>query len=608
LIQLKRNLSVFPNILRAFRLVWGSSRLHSAMISGFTVLGGVLPLAQVWLSKLIVDSVVQAIRNGGFSKESLVFLLLQFCLWIVQRAIEATENSVRTLLGDRLVYHINVLTTEKAASLPLAIYEVPTFYDKLDNARREANWRPLQTVSAIFSLTQGIIILISMASVLVRLHLLVLIAIIVLAVPHAWAQIYYGRKRYRLRTLQSSLLRKILYLSGILASRNTAKETRIFGLKNYFLGRYREAYFQFLRQNKRLYISQGVTTILLGLISAVSLAGAYTYIVLQAIARRITLGDLTMFFQAASRCQSTIAGVFSNISTLYENNLFLTNLFTFLDMEIEEGSGSYTHKRTTPRRKVPKPLRRGIEVQNVSFRYPATERMVLQNINLVIRPGETVAIVGENGAGKTTLVKLLAALYEPTEGRILLDGYDLGEYDREDYYRNIGIIFQDFAKYQLTVRENIGLGQVEYVNDLVKVKEAADKGGAVYIVEKLADKYETILGRFFKGGVDLSVGEWQKIALSRAFMRELDAQILILDEPTASLDAIAEYDIYKRFKELTRGKIVILISHRFSTVRMADHIIVMEGGRIIEEGDHEELMNLNGKYARMFTLQAQRYT
>jgi len=233
---------------------------------------------------------------------------------------------------------------------------------------------------------------------------------------------------------------------------------------------------------------------------------------------------------------------------------------------------------------------------------------VLQNINLVIRPGETVAIVGENGAGKTTLVKLLAALYEPTEGRILLDGYDLGEYDREDYYRNIGIIFQDFAKYQLTVRENIGLGQVEYVNDLVKVKEAADKGGAVYIVEKLADKYETILGRFFKGGVDLSVGEWQKIALSRAFMRELDAQILILDEPTASLDAIAEYDIYKRFKELTRGKIVILISHRFSTVRMADHIIVMEGGRIIEEGDHEELMNLNGKYARMFTLQAQRYT
>ncbi|MBV7334468.1 ABC transporter ATP-binding protein/permease [Chloroflexi bacterium TSY] len=401
--------------------------------------------------------------------------------------------------------------------------------------------------------------------------------------------------------------RMVVYLSDLLASREAVKEVRLFGLQQIFLERFRQYWQTFFAETQEMIFGRERKSIFYLMLSALGAGVVWIFAIIQAVLGRITIGELTLAIQAVERVRSDLGGLFLRGGIFFENMLFVGNFFHLLDLESNavEGALSRNVQRTGRAHAPSSSVSQGIEFRKVSFHYPGADRFVLQNVSFVIRPETNVALVGENGAGKTTLVKLLARFYDPTEGEILLDGKDLRDYPVEELQRKIGVIFQDFVRYHLTVQENIGFGQLEHVDNIERVTQAAAKGGAAPVIDKLSDGYATMLGKTFENSVDLSGGEWQKMALSRAFMR--DAQILILDEPTAALDAKAEYDVYKRFAELTENKTTLFISHRFSTVRMAQHILVLENGRLIEEGTHEELMALDSQYAEMFNVQAERY-
>ena len=399
--------------------------------------------------------------------------------------------------------------------------------------------------------------------------------------------------------------RMVYYLSALLSERAPVKEVRLFGLHIPFIQRYRAYTQQFAAENRALAFRHERVNLLTVLLSILGVGIVWAYGIFQATLARITIGDLALVFQAAEQVRSGSSNLFRTLGMFYEHTLFVSNLYRFLELAPDGVVGALQPQTSASPPRVPSPLRQGIEFRNVSFRYPGVDRDVLQNLSFTIGPQATVAVVGENGAGKTTLIKLLTRFYDPTAGEILLDGRDLRSYELADLRRQVGVIFQDFIRYDLTVKENIGFGQVEYMTEMGRIMQAADKGGAIPVIEKLVDGYDAVLGRTFENGNDLSGGEWQKLALSRAFMRE--AQILILDEPTAALDPLAEYDVYQRFAELTTGKTTIFISHRFSTVRMAQQILVLADGQLVEAGSHLELMAHEGQYAKMFTAQAERY-
>jgi len=486
---------------------------------------------------------------------------------------------------------------EKALTLDLAAFEDSELYDRMTRARREASQRPLSLVMRSFQLAQHSFSLVAYGGLLLQLSLWALAVLVVAAIPSFFVETRFSANAFRLFTWRAPETRKQNYLEVLLAREDFAKEVKLFDLGPVFLERYRAIFRDLYSEDRALTLRRGLWGYLLGLLSTAAFYGAYAWIALETVAKRITLGDMTMYLLVFKQGQSALASILSSIGGMYEDSLYLSNLYEYLEYQTPDESGSATQGS--------KPGD-GIRFEDVSFTYPDTEAPALRGVSLHLHPGRKLALVGENGAGKTTLIKLLTRLYRPTEGRILLDGLDLDAWDLDVLRRRIGVIFQDFVRYQLAAGENVGVGDVRAFSDPQRWQTAAEKGMAHEFIERLPKGYQTQLGRWFDNGRELSLGQWQKIALSRAFMRE-EADILVLDEPTASMDAEAETIVFERFGRLAEDKMVILISHRFSTVRIADEIVVLERGQVTERGTHETLMREGGHYAHLFTLQAAGY-
>ena len=527
-------------------------------------------------------------------------------VWGFGIACQSLSGRTKSLLSIQVRHHAEYLILQKATQLDIAFFESSRFYDQMDTVLRESYrahnlaWRSIDMFRSLVGLS-------ALLGLLLQVHPLATVVLLLTSIPRAILGGIFATRFYGLNTELAAARRMATYLAELISSRDAIKEVRLFGLDQPFLNRFRHFWCVYYNEEKKIRYAQEWTNLLLDLLSLIGTAGIWVYAIIQAVQSRITLGDVALVLQAAEQARTRLGGLFFEAGELYENSLFTTNLFHFLDLPPDsvEGALSRPQNPSKPLISVAQPIQQGIEFRNVCFRYPGSDRYILKNLSCSLPPGETIALVGENGAGKTTLAKLMVRFYDPTEGHISLDGKDLREYDLESLRRQFGIIFQDFVRFDLTARENIGMGQIELADDLERVKEAAELGGALSTIDRLPEKFDNMLGKRFDGGVDLSGGEWQKIALSRAFMRQ--AQILVLDEPTAALDALAEYEVYRRFAELTSGKTTLFISHRFSTVRTATHILVMGDGILKEEGTHDELMTLNGQYARMFNAQAERY-
>lgn len=590
------------NIQRAFSLVWQAHPGSALVMGACTLVGALIPAAQAWVGKLIVDAVVNAIQTGmdpsaGLSTV-LPYLAMEFGFFMVQAIVTQARSFAEHVLHSRINLHINSIIVQKALSLDLTHFENAEYYDKLQNARREADWRSLQIVNQGFYTIQNTITLVSFVILLSRFSPWLAILLFAATIPAFIAQSKYAELNFRVLSWRAPENRHLSYLEYILTDYHAVKEIKLFGLGDTLLRRYTSLFSKFLNEDQVIAQKRSLASLAWGLLATLTYYVAYVWIVWRALLGVITLGDMTLYLSISRSSQRMFESIFDGLSSLYENGLFLSNLFTFLALE---------SKMILPEipAKLPEELHQGIQFKGVSFKYEGSQEWALHDINLVIHPGEKVALVGPNGAGKTTLIKLLTRLYDPSEGQVLFEGVDIREYNLADLHQRIGVIFQDFAHYHLTAAENIGFGQVEALSDLPRIEGAARKSGAHQVIETLPEQYQTILGRWYSQGRDLSGGEWQKIALARAFMR--DCEILILDEPTASLDAENEYRVFQQFRELTEDRMAVLISHRFSTVRMADRIYVLEAGRITEYGTHTELINLEGTYAKLFNLQADSY-
>jgi ATP-binding cassette subfamily B protein len=563
-----------------------------------TLVAGILPAAIAYIGKLIVDGVVEATQVADPDTPGVMYLVLLEALVVVamaaaQRGISASQSLLRALLGQR----VNVMILEKAMTLELTHFEDSEFYDKLTQARREASSRPLSLVTRTFGLVQNTISLTSYAVLLVAFSPWAVVILIGAGLPSFFAEAKFSGDAFRLFRWRSPETRMQMYLETVIAREDGVKEVKLFQLGPRLLQRYRDIFKKLFVEDRRLTLRRDGWGFVLGLISTAALYGAYAWIVVTTIAGAITLGAMTMYLVLFRQGQSAVAAILTAISGMYEDNLYLSNLYEYLEQPVPARRGEAFHG--------PEPDR-GLEFQNVSFSYPGANQKALDNISMQVRPGQSLALVGENGSGKTTLIKLLTRLYDPTEGRILLDGLDLQDWDVEALRQRIGVIFQDFGRYQFSVGENIGAGDVRHIDDSERWEKAARTGMAAPFIDDMPEGYETQLGRWFKGGRELSGGQWQKIALSRAFMRS-DADILVLDEPTAAMDASSEAAVFDHFRTASGDKITILISHRFSTVRAAAQIIVIHNGEILEQGNHESLLAEDGQYAHLFRLQARGY-
>ncbi|MBD1907735.1 ABC transporter ATP-binding protein/permease [Funiculus sociatus GB2-A5] len=597
--RLRQSLAVFRYSDRALSLVWTTSRILTIIFAILTIVAGLLPAAVAYVGKLIVDAVVLASQTGLQSErlQALGYVGLEAIAVILlagsQRGLTVCQSLLRVLLGQK----VNVLILQKALTLELPYFEDSEFYDKLMRARMEASSRPLSLVSRTFSLIQNALSLVTYGGLLLNFSAWAVVVLATAALPAFIAESRFSGEAFRLFRWRSPETRAQHYLETLIAREDYAKEVKLYQLGDLLLQRYRDIFHRLYDEDRNLTLRRGFWGYLLGLLSTCAFYLAYAWIVLEAIASRISLGDMTMYLMVFRQGQSTFSAALGSIGGMYEDNLYLSNLYEFLEEEIPKSWGTATEGS------IPGD---GVRFQNVYFTYPGSSQPALNGISLHLKPGKKLAIVGENGSGKTTLIKLLTRLYTPDSGRILLDGLDLQEWDSEVLRDRIGVIFQDFVRYQFKVGENVGVGDVDHIEDEKRWKIASEKGMAEPFIEKMAQGYQTQLGKWFRGGVELSGGQWQKIALSRAFMRTA-ADILVLDEPTAAMDAEAEVKIFERFQKLTQHQMVLLISHRFSTVRMADTIVVLEGGVVLEEGTHQELLQLQGRYATLFKLQAAGY-
>lgn len=591
----------FTHTPQALRLVWQANALATLGLGVLTLAGALLPATQAWVGKLIVDGVVASIQGAQDPDQVrtvFYYLVLELILFLLGTALNHSRRLIQQLIQLQLANKIRAEIIRKALTLDLAFFEHPDYYDRLQNARREGSYKPVELINDTFQIVQNTITLISFAALMLRFSPWLVVILLATSIPAFIAETRFSEQGFRLLTRRAPETRQINYLARLLTEDSAAKEIKLFHLGDRLLQRYTTLFAKFFEEDKSLAVRRAAVGFSLGLIATMGFYGSYAWIVWRTVQGIISLGDMTLYLTIFRQGQSTFQSILAAVGNIYENNLFMANYFEFLDIEPRM-------RVAAPPKKLPAELAHGIEFRGVGFRYPDSDEWVLRNVDLRIRAGEKIALVGHNGAGKTTLIKLLSRLYDPVEGAILLDGIDVRDIDPIELRQKIGVIFQDFVRYHLPARENIGFGQIEAADEMEKIVESARKSGAHKMIEDLPEGYETMLGRWFHGGHELSLGQWQRIALARAFMR--DAEILVLDEPTASLDAQTEYEIFRHFQELTDGKMAILISHRFSTVRMADRIVVIENGRIAEMGSHEELLRQEGTYARLFSLQAEGY-
>ncbi len=599
---LRRFVSVFRYSRVALTIVWGTSAGLTLAMALATLAAGVMPAAIAFVGGLFVDAVAAAIRTDGAEAaaargDALFYVALEAGLVALmtgaQKVNTVCQSILRVLLGNR----INVMILEKALTLELAHFENAEYYDKLVRARREASSRPLSLVIGTFDLLRDTVALAAIGAWLFRFSPWAVLLLALAGLPAFLAETRFAGEAFRIQRRRSPERRMQFYLEMVLTREDGVKEVKLLQMGRLLLERYVDIFRGIYREDRSLLLRRGIWGYALGLLTSAAFYFAYGWVGLAAIAGTITIGQMTMYIAQFRLGQTAVSGSLTTVNGMYEDNLYLSNLTEYLEHKVPEPTGA--------RASGPDPAD-GIRFERVGFRYPGSDVPALRDVSLHIRPGQSLAIVGENGSGKTTLIKLLARLYAPTEGAIYLEGMSLDEWDVNALRRKIGVIFQDFNRYQLPVGENIGIGDVEHMDDMDKVEDAARKGMADAFVRRMPQGYGTRLGTWFKDGRELSGGQWQKIALSRAFMRSR-ADVLILDEPTASIDARAEAEIFSHFRELTASRISIVISHRFSTVRMADHIIVLEKARITEAGSHRELLAAGGQYATLFRLQAQGY-
>ena len=586
---------------RTLRFVWQSAKGWTIVNGVLLVVQGILPLLPLYLMKLMVDAVTSGVAAPDKEAVFRHVLLLVVSMGVVTlfaSLIRALAGLVSEWQSFIVTDHMNDVLLAKSIEVDLEYYESAQYYDTLHRAQREAPSRPNSIVNGLAQIGQNGIALLAIAGLLLLFNWIIAGILFTAVIAGAAVRLRYTGKMYRWQREQTSTERQAGYLNLMLTGSSHAKEIRLFNLGPLFMHRFRDLRRK-LRKG-RLAITRGrsIADFTAQAFATAAVYGACAYIAYQAVRGKITLGDLVMYYQAFQRVQGSLQGILGSLAGLYEDNLFLSNLYEFLDLK------SKVIEPVNPK-PVPAPMQNGIVLDHVSFQYPGGTRKVFEDISLTIRPGEVVAFVGENGSGKTTLMKLLCRLYDPIGGSITVDGVDLRQFATKALRKEIAIIFQDYAHYHLTARENIWFGDITLVSDHERVIAAAQRSGADEVISALPHGYETILGKWFEDGEELSIGEWQKVALARAFMR--DAQIVVLDEPTSSMDAKAEYEVFQNFRKLVSGRTAILISHRFSTVRMADRIYVLKHGSIIEGGTHEELIDLNGVYAELFEKQAQSY-
>jgi ATP-binding cassette, subfamily B, bacterial len=586
---------------RVFHLVWQTSPALTITLAVMTLLLSVVPAGQVWLAGRLIDEVVAGIAGGGgdeYIRPIAILAVLQLLLFVGGSLFQTLSNISQQLLQERLAIHVQLSIMDHANSLDLADFENAAYYDQLQQAERESANRPVQMVSSVFGLARSAITFATMIGLLIGLSPWIAVAALVSPIPAFISGSRYGWWGFQQMRRLSPTRRLMSYLTTVMTTDTFNKEIKLFGIGDHFINRYRRISDDYYNETRQLLIRRYLAGFGWGALTIVASSATFLYVALQALRGVITLGQLTVFTQAAQQVQISFQGLLGGVQGIYEHGLYLSTLHDLLDRE----PAIEATEHPVP---VREPFLQGIEFRDVSFRYPNKEEYALKHVSFKIEPGETIALVGKNGAGKTSIVKLLGRLYDPTEGKILIDGVDIRNYDPRELRRQFGTMFQDYVTYQLSVMENIGIGNVDEFDNPEAVSAAAIRGGADGLIESLPEGYDTMLGKWFESGQQLSGGEWQRIALSRAFMR--DAQILILDEPTSSLDAEAEHDLFARIKQLARGRMAIFISHRFSTTRQADRILVLQDGVLIEQGTHRELMHHGGTYAQLFNLQAESY-
>jgi ATP-binding cassette subfamily B protein len=606
------------------RLIWQTHRGYTAWMMILRLIRSLVPIATLWAGKLIIDAVVDLRDHGGDTTVLWERVALEIGIVLAGQVLNRASAMVESLLGDLFANHTSIRLMEHAATLDLYHFEDPDFYDRLERARQQTTSR-IRLLAQLFTMGQSMITLLTLGAALLASSPWLLLLLVVSVIPSFLGETHFASLEYSLLFRWTPQRRQLDYIRYLGASDETAKEVQMFGLAPWLVRRYKTLADRFYAENKRLSIRRGIVASALSLFGTFAYYGAYVIILIRAVAKVISIGQLTFLAASFAQSRNLIESILLGASDIYQQNLALKDLFEFFEIR-----PSISSPPNAP--KVPEPIRRGFDFENVGFRYPESERWAVRHVNFHLEPGERIAFVGENGAGKTTLTKLLARLYDPTEGRILLDGVDLREYDVASVRRAVSVIFQDFVRFDLRFDENIGVGEIgeteEYLDESndrsiaaaeaesapatadgveppAPIVAAAEKSLASTLLPRFAEGYRQMLGRRFEGGVDLSGGEWQKVALARAYMR--NAQILILDEPTAALDARAEYEVFLRFSELVAGRMAVIISHRFSTVRMADRIIVLQNGLVVEEGSHDELVARNGLYAELFGLQAEGY-